>query len=58
MKHNIDTMVTIRDLVADYSKTIDELRIQNKQLKEEIEFLRNEILDLKSKKTKSKKYGR
>lgn len=40
MKHQIDTMTSINNLVKDYENTIGALRIQNEQLRIDLEELR------------------
>jgi hypothetical protein len=40
MKHQIDTMTSINNLVKDYENTIGVLRIQNEQLRIDLEELR------------------
>lgn len=48
MKHQIDTMTSINNLVKDYENTIGMLRIQNEQLRLDIDDLRKENLLLRT----------
>jgi hypothetical protein len=48
MKHQIDTMTSINNLVKDYENTIGMLRIKNEQLRIDIEELRKENLLLRT----------
>jgi hypothetical protein len=57
MKHQIDTMSSIRDLVVNYSKVIDALRIENEQLRLDLEDAQKEIVILKAKNKSKKRYG-
>ena len=59
MKHQIDTMTSINNLVKDYENTIGVLRIQNEQLRIDLEELRvsyfkilNELIEKNRKKNK------
>ena len=59
MKHQIDTMTSINNLVKDYENTIGVLRIQNEQLRIDLEELRasyfkilNELIKKNRKKNK------
>ena len=42
MKHQIDTMTSINNLAKDYETTIAMLRVQNEQLRIDLEELRKE----------------
>jgi hypothetical protein len=62
MKHQIDTMTSINNLVKDYENTIGMLRIQNEQLRLDLEELRtsyfsvvNELAAKKRKKREKEK---
>ena len=57
MKHQIDTMSTIRDLVVNYSKIIDSLRVENEQLRLDLEDAQKDIVILKAKNKSKKRYG-
>lgn len=48
MKHQIDTMTSINSLVERYVDKIDMLRIQNEQLRLDIDDLRRENLLLRT----------
>ena len=48
MTHQIDTMTSINNLVKDYENTIGMLRIQNEQLRLDIDDLRKENLLLRT----------
>lgn len=48
MKHQIDTMTSINNLVKDYENTIGMLRIKNEQLRIDIEDLLKENLLLRT----------
>ena len=48
MKHQIDTMTSINGLVERYVDKIDMLRIQNEQLRLDIDDLRKENLLLRT----------
>lgn len=47
MKHQIDTMTSINNLVKGYENTIGMLRIQNEQLRIDLDELRKENLLLR-----------
>lgn len=59
MKHQIDTMTSINNLVKDYENTIGMLRIQNEQLRLDLEDLKQSyyslVNGLEEKKRKKKK---
>jgi regulator of replication initiation timing len=48
MKHQIDTMTSINNLVKGYENTIGMLRIQNEQLRIDLDELRKENLFLRT----------
>ncbi len=48
MKHQIDTMTSINNLVKGYENTIGMLRIQNEQLRIDLDELRKENLLLRT----------
>ena len=48
MKHQIDTMTSINNLVKGYENTIGILRIQNEQLRIDLDELRKENLLLRT----------
>ncbi len=48
MKHQIDTMTSINSLVERYVDKIDMLRVQNEQLRLDIDDLRKENLLLRT----------
>lgn len=55
MKHQIDTMTSINNLVKDYENTIGMLRIQNEQLRLDLEDLRQSYYSLVNELEKKRK---
>ena len=56
MKHQIDTMTSINNLAKDYETTIAMLRVQNEQLRIDLEELRTSYYALVNEVAKRKEF--